>query len=149
MLFRSFFGFMLSIGIQLLSQLLPKRENLPIERMFDTPASAYLLAFFGICVAPFMEELVFRGFIFPVLERRVGAGLAVLITGATFAAIHAPQLGGGGAELGAMMVVGIILSMIRARTGSLKPSFLVHLGYNSTLFILLFVTTNRFQTLTP
>lgn len=143
------FGFALSIAIQLFSQLLPKRDNLPIEQMFDTPASAYLLAFFGIVVAPFMEELVFRGFVFPVLERRWGVGLAVLVTGSTFAAIHAPQLGGGGPELGAMLAVGLILSLVRARTGSLKPSFLVHLGYNSSLFILLFVTTNRFQTLSP
>lgn len=144
-----FFGVALSIAIQLLSLLLPKREELPIEQMFDTPASAYLLAFFGICVAPFMEELVFRGFVYPVLERRWGVGLAVLITGGLFAAIHGPQLGGGVAEMSAMLVVGLILSLVRARTGSLKSSFLVHLGYNSTLFILLFISTNRFQTLSP
>ena len=142
-------GFALSIGVQMLSLLMPKRENLPIEQMFDTPLSAYLLAFFGVCIAPFMEELVFRGFVFPVLERRWGVGLAILLTGGVFAAIHAPQLGGGGPELGAMLIVGLILSLVRAKTGSLKPSCLVHLGYNSTLFILLFLTTNRFQTLSP
>ena len=48
-----------------------------------------------------------------------------------------------------LLIVGLILSLVRAKTGSLKPSFLVHLGYNSTLFILLFLTTNRFQTLSP
>lgn len=143
------YGGALSVCIQLLSQLLPKREGLPIEQMFDAPASAYLLAFFGICVAPFMEELVFRGFFFPVLERRLGIGYAVLVTGGLFAVIHVPQLGGLGPEAVAMIVVGVVLSFVRARTGSLKASFLMHLGYNSTLFFLLFITTNRFQTLTP
>lgn len=142
-----FYGVALSLGIQLVSQMFPKREGLPIERMFDTPASAYLLAFFGICVAPFMEELVFRGFLFPVLERRWGMWAAVLLTGGVFAAIHIPQLGGWGSESSALLSVGLIFSLVRARTGSLKPSFLMHLGYNSTLFVLLFISTNRFQTL--
>lgn len=140
-------GGLLSLLIQLLAQHLPERPDLPIEQLFNTPASAYLLAFFGIVVAPFMEELVFRGFVFPVLERRWGAVVAVLSTGALFAAIHAPQLGGGGWELVAMLAVGLILSTVRALTGSLMPSFLMHLGYNSSLFILLFISTNRFQTL--
>jgi membrane protease YdiL (CAAX protease family) len=133
-----FGGFVLSVVIQLLSQLFPKSSEMPIEKLFDTPSSAYLLAFFGICVAPFMEELVFRGFFYPVIERRWGA-----------LAIHAQQVGGVGPELLAILVVGLTLSAVRAITGSVKPSFLMHLGYNSTLFILLFVSTNRFQTLSP
>jgi len=140
-------GVALSIAIQLLSQFFPKRADMPIEKLFDTPFSAYLLAFFGICVAPFIEEMVFRGFFYPVLEKRWGTVAAVLITGTSFAALHAQQVGGFGPELLAILAVGLTLSTVRAMTGSLKPSFLIHLGYNSTLFILLFISTNRFQTL--
>ena len=141
-----FSGVILSIAIQLSSQFFPKRADMPIEKLFDTPFSAYLLAFFGICVAPFVEEMVFRGFFYPVLERRWGTVAAVLITGTSFAALHAQQLGGIGPELLAILGVGLTLSTVRAMTGSLKPSFLMHLGYNSALFILLFISTNRFQT---
>ncbi len=140
-------GSILSLALQLLFQFIPGRPDLPIEKLFDTPASAYLMAFFGIGVAPFVEELVFRGFFLPVFERRWGAAAAVIMTGTLFAAIHAAQLGGVGPELLALLLVGLILSFVRVQTGSLIPSFLVHLGYNSTLFLLLFVATNRFQTL--
>ncbi|MSO19281.1 MAG: CPBP family intramembrane metalloprotease [Acidobacteria bacterium] len=140
-------GSMMSLAIQLSFQFIPGRPELPIEKLFDTPASAYLMAFFGIGVAPFVEELVFRGFFLPVFERRWGAAVAVVMTGTLFAAIHAAQLGGVGPELLALLLVGLILSFVRVHTGSLVPSFLMHLGYNSTLFLLLFVATNRFQTL--
>lgn len=140
-------GCAISLLVQVLVRFVPNRPELPIEELFDTPASVYLLAVFGIGVAPFVEELVFRGFFFPVFERRWGARVAVILTGALFAAIHAPQLGWGLPELAVLLLVGLALSLARARTGSLIPSYLIHLGYNSSLFVLLFISTNRFQTL--
>ena len=36
-------------------------------------------------------------------------------------------------------------TITRARTGSVAASFLVHVGYNLMLFVLLFFTTDRFR----
>jgi membrane protease YdiL (CAAX protease family) len=144
---KAFFfgGIGLAMSVTLLFQFLHTDKRLPIEELFSDPGSAYLLAAFGILVAPFVEEVIFRGFFYPVFERMWGVPLAVLLTALLFASIHAPQLSGGWLELSGILAVGMILSYARARTGSLIPPYLLHLGYNTTLFVLLYVSTDRFR----
>ncbi len=141
------YGFAMAILIQVAFHFFPTDTEMPIEQMFTTPAAGYLLAFFGVCVAPFVEELVFRGFFYPVFETRWGLIPAVGLTGGLFALIHAQQLGGGIQELLAMTTVGIILSYVRGKTGSLIPSFLMHFSYNATLFAALYFSTDYFRAL--
>lgn len=47
--------------------LMPGPENAPIDKMFRTPGAAWLLFGFGVTIAPFFEELAFRGFLLPSL----------------------------------------------------------------------------------
>jgi len=140
-------GIVLAAIAQGVFSLFPSQKPLPIERLFTSAAAGYLLALFGICVAPFIEELVFRGYFYPVFERRWGFRWAVGLTALLFALIHGPQLSGGVAELAAIFVVGLTLSYTRGKTGSLVPPYLMHLGYNATLFISLYLTTDRFRAL--
>jgi membrane protease YdiL (CAAX protease family) len=142
-----FGGIVLAVVAQGVFSFFPSKENLPIERLFSSTTSGYLLALFGICVAPFMEELVFRGFFYPVFERMWGFTVAVAFTALLFALIHAPQLSGGWSEMAAIYCVGVVLSYARGKTGSLLPSYLMHLGYNATLFVSLYLTTDQFRTL--
>jgi membrane protease YdiL (CAAX protease family) len=132
---------------QLIVNLFPSQKHLPIEKLFSSPESAYLLAFFGIFVAPFVEELVFRGFFYPVFERMWGFTAAVLLTALLFAGIHIPQLSGGWQEIASIFVVGAVFSYCRGKTGSLIPSFLMHLSYNTVLFVSLYVSTDHFRNL--
>lgn len=62
-------GFATSIVLGLLARFLPIPKSLPVDRFFTDPKSAYLMAFFGVLVAPLIEELLFRGFLYPVLDR--------------------------------------------------------------------------------
>lgn len=140
-------GVVLAMGAQVLFRLFPSEKRLPIEGLFYSPESAYLLAAFGICVAPFVEELVFRGFFYPVFERLWGLMAAVLLSALLFAFVHMPQLSGGWQEIGAIFVLGTVFSYFRGKTGSLRASFLMHLGYNISLFLSLYFSTDRFQTL--
>jgi hypothetical protein len=64
-----FAGLALAIGLQGLAQLLPMPKNLPIDEFFKTKLEAYLLSIFGITFAPLLEELYFRGFMYPVMDR--------------------------------------------------------------------------------
>jgi len=137
----------LAVGAQLTMNLFPTEKHLPIEKLFTSPESGYLLAVFGICVAPFVEELVFRGFFYPVFERLWGLAAAVILTALLFAAIHVPQLSGGWEEITAIFVVGLIFSYCRGKTRSLLPPFLMHLAYNAALFVSLYFSTDRFRNL--
>jgi membrane protease YdiL (CAAX protease family) len=138
-------GVLLALVIQTGSRFLPLPKNLPIEQFFANSLSAYLLAIFGITLAPLMEELYFRGFLYPVLARRLGMPLAVLITSLAFALIHGSQLGGAWAPLLMLLFVGVALTMARVHTGSVATSFLIHVGYNATLFTVMFFVTDHFR----
>lgn len=62
-------GVALAVGLGFLSHLLPFPKSVPMERFFRDRRAAYLLMFMGVAVAPFAEEIIFRGFLYPVLDR--------------------------------------------------------------------------------
>lgn len=140
-------GAVMALVAQLYFLVSPTGNDLPIERLFSSPGAGYVLAVFGIFVAPFFEELVFRGFVYPVFERMWGFAAAVLLTALLFAAIHIPQLWGGWEEITTIFVVGVAFSYSRGKTGALVPSYLMHLGYNMALFVSLYLSTDGFRTL--
>jgi CAAX protease family protein len=127
-----------------LSQLLPIPKHLPIDRFFQTAREATLMSILSVTLAPFMEELFFRGLLYPVLARRLGAGASIFLTGAAFGLLHGAQLKYSWAVL-IIFLVGITLTAVRAVTKSVGASFLVHVGYNGTLSALLFVATSGFR----
>ncbi len=51
----------------------------------------------------------------------------------------------GAPAIGVAAAMGLALSWIRARTGSLAPPYFMHLAYNSTLFVLLYLATEGFR----
>ena len=62
-------GGALTIGLGLLSRFLPIPKSLPMERFFQNPQAVYLMMFMGVAVAPLTEEITFRGFLYPLLDR--------------------------------------------------------------------------------
>lgn len=140
-------GAALALTSQLFSGLLQRwiPKTLPIDQYFKNPASGYLLAAFGVLVAPFVEEFFFRGFLYPALARWTGAATAIVLTAAGFSLLHQDQLAHAWAPLLILFVVGMVLTAIRAKTRSVATSVLVHMGYNATLFTILFFYTQGFR----
>ncbi len=138
-------GFTLSLALQGLAHLLPIPKNLPIDSFFRTPTEAWVLSIFGITLAPLMEELFFRGFVYPVLERRFGMPMAVLLTAAPFALLHGAQLMFAWGPVLVIFLVGVVLTIVRARTNSVAAGLLVHVAYNATISALMFVATDGFR----
>jgi len=138
-------GVALSIGLQAFAHLLPMPKELPIDRFFQTRAEAWALAIFGMSLAPLMEELFFRGFLYPVLVRRLGIGVAIVLTAASFGLIHAPQLGKAWGPVLIIFLVGLTLTITRAVTKSIAPGFLIHVAYNATISVLIFIGTGGFR----
>ena len=138
-------GVVLSVGLQLLANLLPMPKGLPIERFFQTSTEAWTLSVFGVTMAPLLEELFFRGFLYPVLARRMGLPVAVALTSVAFGLIHAPQLGRAWGPVLVVFLVGVALTLTRARTKSVASSLLVHIAYNGTLSVLLYVGSDGFR----
>jgi membrane protease YdiL (CAAX protease family) len=110
--------------------------DLPIEEMMKDRFVANMFVIFGILPAPFVEELYFRGLLYPALQRKLGNIAAIALTAAAFAGLHASQLASSLAPLMMLFVVGLILTLIRALTGSVATSFIFHVVYNAALFLL-------------
>src|SRR5260370_38714818 len=100
---------------------------------------------FGVLLAPIVEELFFRGFLYPALARRTGVMVAIVLTAAGFAFIHESQLAQAWAPLLMLFLVGLVLTITRARTGSVAAGVLLHMAYNATLFALVYAASDGFK----
>jgi len=93
-------------------------------------AAAIVLVFAAIAVtAPIVEEIVFRGYLFPALTRWRGpwlaAGITGLLFGAAHVAVHPPQM------LLPLAVLGFALCLVYWFTGSLLPCIGLHAAHNA------------------
>jgi hypothetical protein len=137
-------GFLTMLSLQGLERLLPLPKNSPFDQFFDRPLDAYAFAFLAIAFAPFMEELFFRGFLYPVLARRVGVGVAIFLTASIFAFIHVFEYKAWGPVL-IIFLVGLVLTAVRAKTKSVGASFIVHAIYNGVPVIAAVVASHGFR----
>jgi len=251
-------GLVLAISLQGLAHVLPMPKELPIDRFFQTTLEAWVLSIFGVTLAPFFEELFFRGFLYPALARWLatvfgtprlarraavslaavgawgylihgvskegrgivvgaaclvallmlilrfvagfisdglvqvgvifclwtflatrmpgrqfgiasillllatgvlarasfspvgsrndaGVSAAIVLTAASFGLIHAPQLAQAWAPVLVVFLVGLVLTITRAVTKSVASSLLIHMAYNGTISVLLFLASDGFQ----
>ncbi len=60
-------GVVTSAVVQVLSNFLPIPKELPIDKLFTQSLGVWLIAIFGVTIAPAFEELAFRGFLLPSL----------------------------------------------------------------------------------
>ncbi len=133
-------GVALALFIQFATLLFPPPAPLPIEKLFTSRAAALLVLGASLLIAPLFEELIFRGYIYTVLERAWGMLPAVVASGILFGLLHAPQLFPGWFQVVLLCLVGMAFSLARAATGSTFASFLTHLAYNTSLAALFFTS---------
>ena len=91
-----------------------------------------------VCVgAPFAEELFYRGLLLRSVEKRWSLGVAVAAATMVFAVAHFQGL-----QLAALLLFGLVASVLAARSGRLGPSILCHAGFNAWTVFHLFVIDN-------
>lgn len=97
-------GVGLALAIQFLGRFLPMPKQLPIDEYFKERSAAFVMLAFGVFIAPVVEELLFRGLLYPVLTASIGK---------LFAAPQASVVG-----LALILAIGasLILAQTRGRT---------------------------------
>jgi uncharacterized protein len=138
-------GVGLEICLLPIALLLPMPKNLPMDEFFRTARDAYLLSVFGILFAPLFEELFFRGFLYPVLARRLGMRPSIALTAIAFASVHGSQLKYSWGPVLVIFLVGLALTTVRAVKKSVACTVLMHMAYNATIFIVAFIATSGFR----
>ena len=139
------FGALTLIAVGMLQNLLPMPKDTPFEHLFDRPRDAYLLAIMAVSFAPLLEELFFRGFLYPVVARRWGAAWGVFLAALPFALLHMQQYGYAWGIVLVIFIVGVVCGIVRYATRSVGASFLVHAGYNGIQMIFALVYTHGFR----
>jgi membrane protease YdiL (CAAX protease family) len=107
----------------------------PIEDLISDRRSLFIMMLFLTVIGPVFEELTFRGFLFPLLARSVGAWLAILLTATPFALVHGSQYLWSWKHLTIVGLAGAVFGFVRYKSGSTAAATLVHTGYNATLFV--------------
>jgi uncharacterized protein len=138
-------GFLLSLTVAASSSFFTTKTKMPIEQFLQDRRSALLLLILSVTLAPLFEETIFRGYIYPVVARTFGVPIGILFTGTIFGLLHSAQLGNSWPQVGLLIFVGIVFTYARARTGTVLASYLLHVSYNSFLFLSFLVASHGFR----
>lgn len=98
-----------------------------IESSFAARIATAILA---VATAPLVEEIIYRGMLYPALQRLLGMSWAVVVVTVMFASVHVPQYLN---NIGVILVItalSVVLTLIRAKTDRLLPSIVIHLIFN-------------------
>lgn len=129
---------LLVIAVALTSNLILKPEQSPQRDLQDLlrglkGLGPTLALFFTVAgLAPFFEELLFRGFLLPVLAREKGMAWALVLSALLFGAIHLQPIG-----LPTLSTLGFVMGLAMRQTGSLRSPVLIHACWNGGLFLLM------------
>lgn len=109
-------------------------ESLGVETVQDTvkllkessdPKVIALMAIAAVIAAPVCEEIIFRGYLYPVMKRFSGAWPAAICSAFIFAAAH-----GSLTALLPLFLFGALLVFIYEKTGSIWAPMAVHFCFN-------------------
>ncbi len=127
-------GPVLAIGLGVLGTLLgAKPQPLPFENMLNGIALIVLFGILVVAVGPLCEELVFRGFLMPLLIRSLGVASGIVLTGLLFGAMHYFEYQDWRVVI-LVAAAGALFGWQRYRTGSIINAVLMHAGFNFIQF---------------
>lgn len=114
-------------------------ENGPVSLYI---AIVILVGLLSSCLSAMGEELGWRGFLYPIMERVMGRKKAILLGGLIWAVWHMPLMVTGWYQADTQLVYGlltfaieivlmsIIMSWLRIKTNSFLPALLIHASHN-------------------
>jgi len=98
---------------------------LPLE-FTETGLGLAIIVVLAVVVAPFAEEIFFRGFIFTGIGNRYGYGWGAVVSALLFSLAHMQP-----AALLPIFMLGLLLAWLYMKTGSIWVCIFTHLAYNS------------------
>ncbi len=106
--------------------------NILLEKGEGSRWMIYYSVVLATIIAPFLEEIFFRGFCYTLFKKKAGPGAAMVLSSALFAVIHQNLF-----AFWPIFVLGMALSYIYEKRGSLIAPITLHLFHNS-IFIFYF-----------
>jgi uncharacterized protein len=108
--------------------------DLLIESSYQARLVTAVLAVF---TAPLVEEVIYRGLLYPAIQRILGMGVAVAIVTLMFSAVHFYQYRNNIGVIVVITVLSLTLTLVRAFTDRLLPSVVIHMVFNGVQAVIL------------
>ena len=135
-------GCVLSFVIGALGALLKTPQiRSPFDKFLQTPVWIVIFGVFAVFLGPLFEEVVFRGFVQPLLARDLGSFPGIFVTAAAFGALHGSQYSWAWQYIALVTAAGVCFGAVRQWGRSLTPSIFMHAGFNAIFFIAALVQT--------
>jgi hypothetical protein len=101
--------------------------------LWESASGPWIVALVAVVAlgAPLIEEFVYRGVIQQALEARLNDVVALVLSGAFFAAIHLQPV-----EFPGLFAIGVVFGLCWQRTGRLACPILAHIGFNASGLLL-------------
>lgn len=119
------FGWLYSQVVALLHLNLQTNDQVVLQNSPFEPLTTYAILAGSVFIAPFCEELFFRGFVLPGLLHDLSPLWAIVISSALFAVAHADA-----GSFVPLFAIGLCLGYVRWRTGSTWASMSLHILNN-------------------
>ncbi len=121
-----------ALGIVLISRF--STGNSPMARMAAQPGGLAALIILALAAPPF-EEMYYRGFLYPILQRKTRPWVALAVVMLWFTGAHLLQLQEDPVGLVPIFGMSAAATTLRAVTGSLVPAMMIHWVYNGVLVL--------------
>jgi membrane protease YdiL (CAAX protease family) len=114
-----------------LSALIPENKENEFQKLISSSRLAlYLTALIAIVTAPLIEEIVYRGILYPAFERNLGMNKAIVLVSLFFGLVHIPQYYPSYVTIFLIFTLSVVLTVIRAYTGNLFLCVVIHTLHN-------------------
>jgi hypothetical protein len=128
-------GALLALGLAVAGALLRTPDlDMPMKHLLSDRTSVLLVGLAAATLGPACEELIFRGFLMPLLIRSLGPWPGIVFSALPFALLHGPQYAWSWRHVLLIVVAGVAFGWMRHRTGSTAAAAVMHAAYNSTFF---------------
>lgn len=101
--------------------------------VFGTDVAGFTFAFLiAVIIAPFVEELFFRGFVLQTLAKKISPFWGVVLTALIFASVHFEFR-----SIMPLLILSVVLNVLYLKTKSIWPGIVFHVMNNSIAFLIL------------
>lgn len=161
-------GIAVSYMAQIASHFIQTPKTMPMDDFFKTQHDVWVTCAMGTLLAPLIEEIFFRGFLFPALAiaydwlslPRTAEAVMLwrstttlttasyvfsgFLTSLFFALLHGAQLAYTWPLVTMLLCVSIFFTWVRVKTQSVACSTLLHASYNFAVFLTAFIGSKGF-----
>ncbi|MDD5634711.1 MAG: type II CAAX endopeptidase family protein [Candidatus Omnitrophica bacterium] len=124
----------LCVVFQIIFSTNPLMPNIPFNSVFAEAKiiGNIVMIFSVLLIAPVVEEIIFRGFLFPAINKYLGIYISIVLTSVLFTLAHYHQVGNDYLFAFLLFILSLVITWAKALTKSTWFAIVLHAIYNFT-----------------